>query len=179
MIFILEGPNGAGKTTLAKYLVANHGFTYHKDLAKEIAQLPNEYRAVATKEAIFAQARLFVSLAQNCDIVVDRFHLTEKVYGENERGYSVRYIPQVEELLSSNGNLICLVFVTDSTVNLFKRVGKSILGLVASYFDAYESSRMSKVRVCLDDGAERVISELGLHYKGVPFVFGTEKEVMK
>lgn len=179
MIYILEGPNGAGKTTLAKYLIENYGLAYHKDIAKDLSMLPVEYRASATKEAILAQARVFVSLAEKCDFVVDRFHMTEYVYGTVMRRYSVNYMPEVDLLLNKAGKNILLVYLTDSTENLMARSGLDNPGIIGTYQYLFEKSNLNKTHIpTLNIGAKEVVRRLGLEYKNTQFVFTEGKGVV-
>ena len=178
MIYILEGPNGVGKTTLAKYLVKNYGFMYHKDFAHELAALPPEYRMAATKEAIFAQAKLLKSIAPKCALIVDRFHLTEVVYGSVERGYLIQYQAEVEMMLQEVWPYMMLVYLTDSPERLQMRGIAKANVLINEYQKAYEASLLVKDQVWLSDGAESVMRALNLPYRGVPFKFGTGKEAV-
>lgn len=181
MIYILEGPNGAGKTTLAKYLVKEYDFAYHKDLAKGLALLPAEYRLTATKEAIMAQARLFVSIAKKCNLVVDRFHLTEFVYGAVVRKYAVNYISEVEALMNEAYSNIFLVYVKDTLDNLIRRSNNvDVSKLLVNYDYIFEQSVLKKVKIpSLDMGSGIVMELLGLKYNGVPFIFTGKKEEVK
>lgn len=179
MIYILEGPNGAGKTTLAKYIVANYDMAYHKDIAKDLSLLPVEYRALATKEAILAQARVFVSIANKCNIIVDRFHMTEYVYGTSVRRYSVNYMPEVELLLSCAGKDIMLVYLTDTTMNLMQRAGIDNPGVIGTYRYSYEKSNLNKVHIpTLSIGAAEVMHRIGLDFTGKEFEFTEGKGVV-
>jgi thymidylate kinase len=72
MIIILEGENKCGKTTLANYIVKKYGFAYVK-CSQPKGKPFNEYWKI---------------LQDNIrkDVVIDRFHMGESVYGPIYRG---------------------------------------------------------------------------------------------
>ena len=180
MVIILEGANGTGKTTLARHLIEVHGFIYHKDTGSNLSKLPPEYRIAATKEAIIAQAKLLVSLADNCNIVVDRFHLTEQVYGWIERFYRIGYCKEVEEILNAKRDSFLLVHVNKPYEYLAQQADKKHLYFIRDWYPkAFSESTMNKVEVDLDEGAPVISKKLGLPDLGKGFVFGKGKEVIK
>ena len=70
-VIILEGPDGGGKTTLATWLKREHGFSYvHAGPPTEPADMLAEYGA-----------QLWKALHGRKNVVFDRLHLGELVYG--------------------------------------------------------------------------------------------------
>lgn len=75
-IVVLEGPDGGGKTTLAQSLVKNHGYRYvHVTAPKPGEDVLNTYATL-----------LYAAHKDGKDIVFDRLHLGEFVYGDIFRG---------------------------------------------------------------------------------------------
>lgn len=99
MIVILEGPNKCGKTTLAKHLIKNYGFAYFKDTRIETRELTNEQKKEVIEHDIEAQANLLKAISKDINLIVDRFHITEYVYGYLYRGYESKCINIAEEIL--------------------------------------------------------------------------------
>lgn len=180
MVIILEGANGTGKTTLAKHLIEVHGFIYHKDTGSNLTELPPEYRIAATKEAIIAQAKLLVSLADKCNVVVDRFHLTEEVYGWAERFYRVGYCDEVEGILNAKHDSFLLVHVNKPYGYLAQHAHTQNLRFIhMGYQLAFGHCALNKIEVDLDEGVPVISKKLGLPDLGKGFVFGKGKEVIK
>jgi len=72
MLIVIDGPDGSGKTTLARHLQEKHGATYHHDKGPPEAEDLVAY---------------FLSLLARGGII-DRFALSEMVYGPLLRGRS-------------------------------------------------------------------------------------------
>lgn len=105
MLVILEGPKRCGKTTVANYLVNNHNFAYFKDMpvsnALELSKVQHDTRDINAC-SIFAQAKLLLAMSnQGINIVVDRFHISEVVYGRIYRGYESTAIRVAENVFNA------------------------------------------------------------------------------
>ena len=146
MILILEGPNKCGKTTLAKYLVQKYDFRYFKDYTvNDCLEFglddPNE---TITLE-ICAQARLLSSLSYNTNIVVDRFHLSEYVYGLSARGYYSEAIEEAEKIFV--GHNVKLLVLTDEIEKIYERLGRDAANIFSLYNRGFEKSRLNKLLI--------------------------------
>lgn len=105
MLVILEGPKRCGKTTVANYLVDNHRFVYFKDMpvgnALELSNVQHDTRDINAC-SIFAQAKLLLAMSnQGINIVVDRFHISEVVYGRIYRGYESNAVRIAENVFNA------------------------------------------------------------------------------
>ena len=123
MIVILEGPNKCGKTTLAKHLIKNYGFAYFKDVRIENRKLTNKQKKSVIEHDIEAQAVLLKAISNNINLIVDRFHVTEYVYGKLNRGYESNSVKIAEDILKdSNTKMIFLVRSLDGLADkLFEK----------------------------------------------------------
>lgn len=144
MILILEGPNKCGKTTLAKYLVQKYDFQYFKDYtvndSKDLhLENPNEI----IMAEICAQARLLSSLSDKVDIVVDRFHLSEYVYGLSARGYYSEAIEEAEKIFV--GHNVKLLVLTDEIEKIYERLGRDAANIFSLYNRGFEKSKLDKL----------------------------------
>lgn len=122
MIVILEGPNKCGKTTLAKHLIEKHGFAYFKDTRIESRILTNEQKKEVIEHDIEAQANLIMAISNSINLIIDRFHITEYVYGKLFRNYESNCINIAENMLiNSNVKLVYCHRIddTDSLVKLY------------------------------------------------------------
>lgn len=99
MIVILEGLERTGKSTVAEILENNFGFIRFKDhnhlRFMDLKSISN--RLDATLSMITALDKA------NIDMVLDRFHISELIYGTNDRGYpdyNFDHIYYIDEVLS-------------------------------------------------------------------------------
>lgn len=142
MVLILEGPNKCGKTTLAKFLVKEYNFAYFKDYTVD-DKLDTSFDPRRIEYEICAQARLLNSLAEyKLNIVVDRFHISEFVYGLCRRGYTSRAIGIAENVLRSDN--VKLLLLTDEDEKINERVGKNEIDVINSYADGFIQSKLNK-----------------------------------
>lgn len=103
MIVILEGLERTGKSTVAEILENNFGFIRFKD--------HNHLRFMDLKSIanrLDSTLSMLVSLDKaGKNIVLDRFHISELIYGTNDRGYRdhdfdhIYYIDEVLSLLNT------------------------------------------------------------------------------
>ena len=99
MIVILEGLDRTGKSTIAEILENNFGFIKFKD--------HNHLRFMDLKSIanrLDSTLSMLVSLNKaGKNIVLDRFHISELIYGTNDRGYrdcDFDHIYYIDEVLS-------------------------------------------------------------------------------
>lgn len=113
MIVILEGLERTGKSTIAKILETKYNFVSFKDhnhlMEMDCSSIAN--RLDATLSMITALDKA------NVDVVLDRFHLSELIYGTYYRGYNranFQHIKYIDEVLSHlNTKLILLERTVD------------------------------------------------------------------
>lgn len=113
MIVILEGLERTGKSTIAEILETKYNFVSFKDhnhlMEMDSSSIAN--RLDATLSMITALDKL------NIDVVLDRFHISELIYGTYYRGYSranFQHIKYIDEVLSHlNTKLVLLERTVD------------------------------------------------------------------
>ena len=99
MIVILEGLERTGKSTIAEILENNFGFIRFKDhnhlRLMDLSSIANRLDSTLS---------MLVSLDKaGKNIVLDRFHISELIYGTNDRGYrdyDFEHIYYIDEVLS-------------------------------------------------------------------------------
>lgn len=107
MIIILEGANRCGKTTLAKNLLQMLDLEYFKDLTIDTEKMSNAEIKLGFEFALNGQANLLKALdGPNRNIIVDRFHMTEYVYGKMYRNYLSRGFDNVNEKLKDEAVIV-------------------------------------------------------------------------
>lgn len=154
MLLIVEGIDRVGKTTLCKKLEEELGFFIYKDP-----------RFLDFKEATSKQAQLVMvdkmrsilyaieNLAYSENIVLDRFHLTELVYGILDRECDVRdsikYFDKIDVLSSLLGFKMFLVLPVDLERSS-KEHGSDLTLHDTLFRKTFEMSRLDKQCVNYD-----------------------------
>lgn len=113
MIVILEGLERTGKTTVAEILENNFGFIRFKDHNHLM-----EMDSTSIANRLDATLSMIVALDKaGKNVVLDRFHTSELIYGTYYRGYSrenFQHIKYIDEVLSHlNTKLILLERTVD------------------------------------------------------------------
>lgn len=113
MIVVIEGIDRVGKTTLAN-MFKKAGFVYLKDefiIDKGFLNNFSDY-SVGKCDSFVAIAKELHNKGKN--VVIDRLHMTEIVYGEVVRGEAnVEACLAIDMKLASMGAILCLVNPTD------------------------------------------------------------------
>lgn len=114
MIVVVEGIDRVGKTTLCEKL-ERFGFIVFKDVWHTAEQLESSEVASYSLGKLDTSITLLKMLAdQDVDVVVDRLHLTELVYGTCEgRGVRAGAIFKIDSLLAKMGCTLVYVKPTD------------------------------------------------------------------
>ena len=155
MIVILEGPNKCGKTTLARHLIKNYGFAYFKDTRIETRELTNEQKKEVIEHDIEAQANLLKSISNNINLIVDRFHITEFVYGSLNRGYESNCINIAEEMLK-NANIKVIYLC---------RYNNEAHNLQTLYDEAFNNTKLPYLEFDIKESKIELLNDyLGLKY---------------
>lgn len=107
MIIIVEGIDRVGKTTLCNMLSKEFGINIFKNQSFYGLCISKE-----TEIELINQLINFVNCV-NCDIIFDRLHLTEFVYGLCNRNYANTDIVKIDKKLSEMNCLLIYVKPTD------------------------------------------------------------------
>lgn len=173
MIIIVEGIDRVGKTTLVNMLHDVTGFpVYKNNTSFRLADMDNENE---TDKMI---KMLQICQLTNANIIFDRFHWTDLVYGVIQRGYDYDIATKnkilIEDMLVEMGAMIILVKPTD-VFESSKQHGKCLLRHDDLFNTLYDQSAMLK-RSCnfqtLSSAKQWVISMLqlrGYHYVNQDF----------
>ena len=103
---LIEGVDCAGKTTLINNIIKNSD----RDFKIFHFQRPPENMA-ASQVQEFQKQMFFVHsnyLIHDTDIIFDRYHIGELIYGKLYREYDIDYIEELEKLIKEHCILICM-----------------------------------------------------------------------
>lgn len=107
-VVIVEGIDRVGKTTLALLLEKEHNAKIFKD-----ATLSGVLERETVNEKIHTTLNMLTLWPKNDIIIIDRFHLSEIVYGVVDRGYLNEYMLEIDERLSKIDAKLILTNPTD------------------------------------------------------------------
>jgi thymidylate kinase len=151
MIVILEGNDRAGKTTIAKDLVENDGFRYVHFGPPETSDFGREFHL-----RIVTELMTEIDSEHPRDLVLDRAHLGELVYGPLDRGevsMTLDQMSRIETLLLNAGAVLVWVD-TPPTVCHERALGTIDQADVSRFEDihngyekAFEKSTLPKIRL--------------------------------
>lgn len=173
MIIIVEGIDRVGKTTLVNALRNVTGFpVYKNNTSFKLENMDNEN-----------ETDKMIKMLQVCElghvnIIFDRFHWTDLVYGVLQRAYdydiAIKNKMLIEDMLEKMGAMIILVKPTDVYASS-EQHGGNLVYHDELFNTLYDQSHMLKYscRFQTLDSAERwVVSMLksrGYHYVGCDF----------
>lgn len=103
---VIEGCDCSGKTTLINNIIKNSD----KDFKVFHFQRPPEHMAESQIRE-FQKQMFFVHsnyLIHDTDIIFDRYHIGELVYGKLYRKYDIDYIIELEKLIKEHCILVCV-----------------------------------------------------------------------
>lgn len=161
MIVVVEGIDRVGKTTLVKKLV-KAGFIDLKDEfiidKSHISNFPDY--SLGKCESFVAIAKKLNSEGKN--VVIDRLHLTEIVYGKEKRNETnLQGCLAIDMALANLGAYLCLVYPSD--IDLSNALAGEDQDLRRDMFDFYFKLSSMKRFVCdydtLDQAAEYLINQ--------------------
>ena len=139
MIIIVEGIDRVGKTTLCNLLSEELGYPIFKD------SVFKEYSGTHHKPIYFEKLLSCINMLKCVDnIIVDRFHLTEFVYGHFNRHYINDDITKIDGYLSTMNCLLILVEPEslDRLEISSKEHGSSLSGHYHWFKEVFKNSRI-------------------------------------
>lgn len=137
MIIIVEGIDRVGKTTLCNMISKEFGISVFKNKSFYGKCIGKE-----TEIELINQLINFVKCV-NCDVIFDRLHLTEFVYGLWSRNYANTDIMKIDEKLSKMKCLLIYVKPTDIDESS-KQHGSDLQFYDTSFEAIFKNSKIKK-----------------------------------
>ena len=150
MIIIVEGIDRVGKSTFCKMLQQKGYTVLDSKIHTSKAEVGEDVYDMLQEERTIAQAQLLALLDKSEKIVIDRFHLSQIVYGyyDRHRDNSVSML-LLEDLLIRNS---ILVLIRPTDVFISSQQHGSDLTDHHNYFDKlFELSSLTKIRGSYND----------------------------
>lgn len=150
MIVIVEGIDRVGKSTLCKMLQKQNYKLLDSKIHTSQFSVTHDIYDRLQEERTVAQAQLLALLNKTEKIVIDRFHLSQIVYGALNRNRDTEYhMLQLEELLQHNS---MLVYIRPTDLAESNRQHGSNLDKHLQYFDKlFTESSLYKIDGTYDD----------------------------
>lgn len=140
MIIIVEGIDRVGKTTLVTKLKEQLRFSVYESPITDGEERTQEIETAKLKAALS-----FIRICKKDNIILDRFHLSELVYGSIERGYFNNECLEIDKELSKLGNCI-LIYVKPTNINeSIEKHGSSLIQHYEKFNKLFSISRMEKI----------------------------------
>lgn len=161
-LIIVEGIDRVGKTTLVNKLVDELGYKKYVQLGN--IERFNNFRKIQNKEIIrLAETRVIYStlsvinslIDKDINLVIDRFHLSELVYGAVERDYLNYEMFEVDKLLAKLKAVLIYVKPTD-IVKSSEEHGAYLYDHYALYEDVMTQTHIDSIR-CNYDTLDEVV----------------------
>lgn len=118
MIYILEGSNRVGKTSGINKILETKNENKNKWNVVNNRYVLDEFDDNPKKQSYISSISMlgFIELIakdKNMHWFIDRFHLSELVYGKNIRGYENEYMFDIDEKLSNIKGVHLILIVSD------------------------------------------------------------------
>ena len=119
MLIIVEGSNKVGKSTIINKLAKLHNVStiYNRNILKEMVDPKQEAYISA-----IAMLDVIKSVSKTQNIILDRFHLSEYVYGYLKRGYDNSEL--FRKIDTEISNMDCLLVLVTSDYKHLEEIGK-------------------------------------------------------
>ena len=164
MLIIVEGIDRVGKTTLCNMLKDKLGFKIykHKNDNFNYSKMDNDNET----DKMLQLLDLYEQIGNDANIVFDRFHWSDFVYGKIERKYyeikAINNLHIIEKKLKEVNAII--IFVEPTNINRSSNEhGKSLLLYNYEMEGCFERSDLSKIKTNynnLNDVVEFVVEEI-------------------
>ncbi len=156
MIVIVEGIDRVGKTTLCNMLV-DEGFKYFKDVYFDGVPITRKIASEKLRTTLE-----FLKLFKDENIVVDRFHITEFVYGALERNYTSSEVEFIDkELALLDAVLILVNPINAEDLDRASRLHGKDLTIHNSIFNTfYKVSSIKRKHICDFNSLDFIVERL-------------------
>lgn len=156
MIIIVEGIDRVGKSTLCREICQELGYKLFRD---SFGYFGNYNNMFVNSEKINTLQNLFDNGIIK-DLVLDRYHLTEFIYGQTYRHYINSFMLDVDARLGKLDN-ICLVLVEPEDIWKSSQEHGRWLGQEQSLFDTcFDASKISRKFKTNYHGMGKMVEEL-------------------
>ena len=162
MIIIVDGIDRVGKTTLCNMLSEALNYPVGKDDSR-YAKTYDDMLINAEKDNTFVNL-----IEQGCldNVIFDRFHFTEYVYGVIDRGYYNLYMQDIDERLGELNNIF-LILVKPTNIDKSSREhGKSLLRHSEMFYKLYKNTKIKN----------KMIVDYNMFSETVSYIKRREKE---
>lgn len=161
-LIIIEGIDRVGKTTLIHHIKKH---TKNKCVVFKDSYITNaNIDETTASEKIKSTLNTLIAMEQadlDITVVMDRFHLTELVYGYLDRGYLNIYVNNVDHYIANNFKDVTLVVVQPTDINKSsKEHGKSLDAHDAMFKALINSTNIKNIEVCNYHSMERLAKAL-------------------
>lgn len=153
MIVIVEGIDRVGKTTLCNKIHDLHGLPVfkHSNESFDYSKMDNDNETDKMLQLIE-----LASITKS-DVIFDRFHISDMVYGQLERNYEYNKAKEnfkkIDGRLSKEDSILIHVYPSNHE-NLMKAStehGKDLLHYFEMFMEFYEKSKMNKIMICYEN----------------------------
>lgn len=159
MVVIVEGIDRVGKTTLVGKLCEALGYQRFRDDFRYMpGDRPWENVEVNTEKINTLMNLIEQGLVGN--VVLDRFHFTERVYGELERGYINKDIVDVDERLGKLDNVVLVWVQATDIVRSSREHGKDMSMHEDFMSYLYDLSKVKRKVIARWADFDKIVEEL-------------------
>lgn len=155
MIIIIEGIDRAGKTTLCNMLANKYGFPIFKDDQRYMYSAENRVIDVNTEKLNSALNMIERKCVDN--IIFDRFHLTEYVYGVCDRKYINKHIEELDKRLAADPRVLMILVNPIDIDRASEEHGSNLKSHMVMYNTKYNESKIKNKRKCTRHEYNRII----------------------
>lgn len=153
MIIIVEGIDRVGKTTLINRIVEECGFKKFDFIEKykKDHKLENDFTEIVETEKMYMMLSGLMLLSKmNANIIVDRFHLSEFVYGKINRNYENIECIKIDKILANMGVLLIYMRPTNLDKSSMEH-GNDLGEHLALFNEILGYTQINKIEGCYDD----------------------------
>lgn len=160
MVIIVEGIDRVGKTTLVEKICQVTGYKRFRDDFRYMTD-ENPYGNIQVNTEKINTLMNLIEQGLVDDVVLDRFHFTEDVYGLYDRGYTNSSMMDIDERLGELSNII-LVWVQATDIERSSKEHGRNLSWHENYMMAlYDITKIAEKRKVKYIGFDEVVKEIG------------------
>lgn len=162
MIIIVEGVDRVGKTTLCEKLAKVTGYKIFRDDTRYFGNHKDAY--INTEKINTLQCLIDNGVVK--DIILDRYHFTEFVYGYFDREYCNIAMQDIDKRLSNLGHEVLLLYVKPENV-------------ILSSIEHGRNLREHNKLMCKLFNASEIKTKIDLKYRDIDDVVDVVCDIMK